>query len=477
MGSAMRKAVAAIPRGWLPFADIGTAEVPFSRFLRLSLFQLSIGAVQTLFIGTLNRVMIVELQVPAALVALMVAIPLLVAPFRALMGFRSDTHRSILGWRRVPYLWMGTLCQWMGLAIMPFALLVMSDPLVADSRPYGIAASVVAFFLVGFGAHMTQTAGLALASDLATEDKRPRVVALMYVMLMVGVVLSAFAVGQALREYTPIRLIQVIHTVAAATIWFNTLALWQQEPRRAGITPYAKGERRPMFRDAWRTFTAGGRVVRLLVGVGLGFFAFNLQDVLLEPYGGQVLGLSVGATTGLTGLMALGAVAAFAVAAWLLERGHHPLRVAMVGCGVGILAFATITVASQTGLVPVFRTGVFAIGFGEALFGVGTLSFAMGLRDEAQHGMALGAWGAVFATGEGVALGLSGFVKDLVAQLVQRGGLVLPVRLDALPYDVVYLLEIVALVATLVALLPLAAGGREDAPGAPRRFGLADLPT
>jgi BCD family chlorophyll transporter-like MFS transporter len=76
--------------------------------------------------GTLNRVMIVELGVPAWLVALMVALPLLFAPLRALIGFRSDTHRSALGWRRVPYIWMGTLLQFGGLAIMPFALLVLS---------------------------------------------------------------------------------------------------------------------------------------------------------------------------------------------------------------------------------------------------------------------------------------------------------------------------------------------------------------
>ena len=93
---------------WLPFADVATNDVPLSRLLRLSLFQLSVGMVQTLFVGTLNRVMILELKVPASLVAIMLAIPLLVAPFRALVGFKSDTHKSILGWKRVPYLWLGT---------------------------------------------------------------------------------------------------------------------------------------------------------------------------------------------------------------------------------------------------------------------------------------------------------------------------------------------------------------------------------
>jgi MFS transporter, BCD family, chlorophyll transporter len=101
---------------FLPFADVATAEIPLSRLLRLSLFQVSVGMASVLLIGTLNRVMIVELRVPASLVAIMISLPLLAAPFRALIGFRSDTHRSYLGWRRVPYIWKGTLLQFGGLS-------------------------------------------------------------------------------------------------------------------------------------------------------------------------------------------------------------------------------------------------------------------------------------------------------------------------------------------------------------------------
>jgi BCD family chlorophyll transporter-like MFS transporter len=110
----------------MPFADIATADVPLSRFLRLSLFQLTVGMVTTLFYGTLNRVMIVELNVPSFVVAVMIAIPLLVAPFRALIGFKSDTHRSYWGWKRVPFIYVGSFMQFGGLAIMPFPLLLLS---------------------------------------------------------------------------------------------------------------------------------------------------------------------------------------------------------------------------------------------------------------------------------------------------------------------------------------------------------------
>ena len=103
---------------FMPFADAATEDLPLSRLLRLSLFQVSVGIAIALLVGTLNRVMIVELGVGAWLVALMVSLPVLVAPLRALVGFRSDIHRSALGWRRVPYVWMGSFLQFGGLAIM-----------------------------------------------------------------------------------------------------------------------------------------------------------------------------------------------------------------------------------------------------------------------------------------------------------------------------------------------------------------------
>ncbi|TVP79516.1 MAG: MFS transporter, partial [Gemmatimonadales bacterium] len=87
---------------WLPFADAASEELPLGRLLRLALFQVSVGMALTLLVGTLNRVMIVELGVAALVVSAMEALPLLLAPFRALIGFRSDVHRSVFGWRRVP---------------------------------------------------------------------------------------------------------------------------------------------------------------------------------------------------------------------------------------------------------------------------------------------------------------------------------------------------------------------------------------
>ena len=162
---------------YLPFADAATPDLPLSRLLRLSLFQVSVGMALVLLIGTLNRVMIVELEVPASLVAVMISLPLIFAPFRALIGFRSDTHRSVLGWKRVPYIWQGTLVQWGGLAIMPFALLVLTGQGESSHAPVwlGHLGAGFAFLLVGAGIHTTQTVGLALATDLAPVESQPNI--------------------------------------------------------------------------------------------------------------------------------------------------------------------------------------------------------------------------------------------------------------------------------------------------------------
>ena len=102
----------------------------------------------------------------------MVALPVLYAPLRALIGFRSDTHRSALGWRRVPFIWMGTLIQFGGFAVMPFALLVLSGGGQAHQWPVwvGQVAAGLAFLLVGAGLHTIQTAGLALATAAPAAD-------------------------------------------------------------------------------------------------------------------------------------------------------------------------------------------------------------------------------------------------------------------------------------------------------------------
>ena len=437
---------------FLPFADVTTPDLPLSRLLRLSLFQVSVGMVLVLLVGTLNRVMIVELQVPASLVGIMLAMPLVFAPLRALIGFRSDNHRSALGWRRVPFIWKGSLAQFGGFAIMPFALLVLAGEGYSSSLPtwVGQVTAAAAFLLVGAGAHTIQTAGLALATDLTPPESQPKVVGLMYVTLLLGMIVSALIFGAALAEYSPGRLVRVIQSCAVLTLILNVVAVWKQEarrPRRGAVGPAPE----PSFAKAWANFCAGGKTRRRLTILGLGTMAFGMADILLEPFGGHVLDLSVGATTRLTALFAGGGLLGFGLASKLIGDGADPYRSAQIGALIGLPAFACVILAAPLQAPPLFAAGNFLIGFGGALFAHGTLTASMHSAPPEQVGLALGAWGAVQATAAGLGVALSGALRDLVNALTTDSA----AAASANGYLTVYALEIALLLVTAVVIAPL----------------------
>ncbi len=459
----------------LPFADAASADLPLPRLLRLALFQVSVGMAMVLLNGTLNRVMVVELGTPTWLVALLIAVPLLVAPFRALIGHKSDTHRSVLGWRRVPYIWFGTLMQFGGLAIMPFALLLLGIP---EKFTIGLVAATAAFLLTGTGFHVTQTAGLALATDLAPEDKRPRAVALLYVMLLVGMMFAAFVIGGVLHDYSATKLVQVIQGCALLTIILNLTALWKQEARNTAVT--APDRETPTFSELWQAFVNDGRNARLLTAIGIGAAGFAMQDALLEPYGGEILGLSVGATTGLTGAWALGSLIGFMVSGRMLARGWDPLRLAGAGLVIGINAFLLVLFAGPFAAPLMLYAGALGIGLGLGLFSVGTLMEAMSIAKTETAGLALGAWGAVQATCAGAGIAIGGLLRDGVAAWAGSGEGTVSMATRATGYSTVYTLEIALLLAGMAAIGPLVGHHRrerdaEDPLAQP--FGLREFPT
>lgn len=462
--SLVRRWAALGPR-FLPFADVATPDLPLARLLRLSLFQASVGMALVLLVGTLNRVMIVELGVPAALVALMVALPVLYAPMRALIGFRSDHHRSALGWRRVPFIWMGSMLQFGGLAVMPFALLVLSGGGNAGEWPawVGQAGAAVAFLLVGAGVHTVQTAGLALATDLTPEESHPRVVGLMYVMLLLGSIVSAIVFGALLQDFSPGRLVQVIQGAAVVTLVLGAVSLWKQETRDPQRhARWREAPRKPDFGTAWRSYIAGEGALRRLVVIGLGTMAFTMQDVLLEPFGGQVLHMGVGDTTWLSAALALGGLTGFAVASRVLSRGADAARMARAGVWVGVPAFLAVIASAAVHSVPLFVVGAVLIGFGAGVFSHGTLTITMNRAPREQTGLALGAWGAVQATAAGAAVALGGVLRDIVDTLATRNLLGESLAHAATGYAFVYGLEVLLLLLTIAVMGGVGGAARRE---------------
>lgn len=446
---ALKKITGIAPR-FMPFADVATDDLPLSRLLRLSLFQVSVGMALVLLVGTLNRVMIVELQVPATLVAGMLCLPLIFAPFRALIGYRSDNHRSALGWRRVPYMYRGTTLQFGGFAIMPFALLVLSGYGEAADAPrwIGLSSAALAFLMVGAGLHIVQTVGLALATDLVPEADQPKVVGLMYVMLLLGMMGSAYVFGALLENYTPGRLIQVIQGAAVVSVILNFVALWRQEPRNR-TRAAARPEPAPPFRIALAQLAEGRGMLRLLAVIALGTAGFGMADVLLEPFGGQVLGMSVSETTMLTVFLALGSLMGFALASHVLTGGGSPARVAAAGAAVGVPAFGLIVTAALILSADLLEVATLLAGFGAGLFSHGTLTATMRSAPRDRIGLALGAWGAVQSTAAGIAIAVGGIMRDVIMALPQDG------QRAAAPYVPVFVLEMLLLALALLIALPM----------------------
>ena len=467
-----------ISKNILPFSDAGSTNFSLFQLLRLSLFQISVGMATVMLAGTLNRVMIVELLVPASLVAIMIAIPVLIAPLRTFYGHKSDTYKSFIGWKRIPYMWFGSLFQFGGLAIMPFAIIILSGDQTVGPSWAGEVLVAIAFLFTGIGMHITQTVGLALAADRATKENRPRVVALLYFMFLFGMGISAVVIGILLADFSKLRLIQVVQGSAVLTLILNLVAVWRQEQI---IINQQKNDKSEKFFLSWKKFISDRKTNSLIWVVFWGTLAFSMQDVLLEPYGGQILGLSVSETTNLTGVWALGALLGLALAANNSKKTVSSVSNAMTALLIGIVGFSAIIFSSPMQFPFLYFLGTLFIGFGTGLFSVSLLIIAMALSSKTNlgSGFILGSWGAAQAIGAGLGIAVGGILRDVVNKLALSGYLGSTFENNSIGYIFVYHLEILFIFITLIALgmLSQEINKRKIKDHDQKSFGLTEIPS
>ena len=467
-----------ISKNILPFSDAGSANFSLFQLLRLSLFQISVGMATVMLAGTLNRVMIVELLVPASLVAIMIAIPVLIAPLRTFYGHKSDTYKSFIGWKRIPYMWFGSLFQFGGLAIMPFAIIILSGDQTVGPSWAGEVLVAIAFLFTGIGMHITQTVGLALAADRATKENRPRVVALLYFMFLFGMGISAVVIGILLADFSKLRLIQVVQGSAVLTLILNLVAVWRQEQI---IINQQKNDKSEKFFLSWKKFISDRKTNSLIWVVFWGTLAFSMQDVLLEPYGGQILGLSVSETTNLTGVWALGALLGLALAANNSKKTVSSISNAMTALLIGIVGFSAIIFSSPMQFPFLYFLGTLFIGFGTGLFSVSLLIIAMALSSKTNlgSGFILGSWGAAQAIGAGLGIAVGGILRDVVNKIALSGYLGSTFENNSIGYIFVYHLEILFIFITLIVLgmLSQEINKRKIKDHDQKSFGLTEIPS
>jgi len=385
----------------------------FSIF-RLGLIQFGIGLSIAPISGTLNRVLITELGIPAVAVGFLISLHYFISPVRVMIGYRSDQARSLGHWR-TPYVVLGVMLTFGGLACAPFALILLGGDGMIGFLPAMLICTGI-FAIYGAGINIVETIYLALVSDITPKEQRGKAISVLWVMLVLGTIVSAIVVSWLLVEYSHKRLIQVMQGSATIFVLLTVVALWKQERLRPDGTIINENDVQRVRSSLWDSLRLlEGQTVlkRLFLIIFVATMAFATHDVLLEPYGGEVLGMSVSATMGLTALWGIATMVGVIAAGVMLWQKQPPALLIGLGCSIGLVGFGVISYASDAVLIIPFEIGVAFISIGRGLFIVGSVILVMSLTDISHAGVFLGIWGVVQALAQGVGVIGGGLLRDV----------------------------------------------------------------
>lgn len=384
---------------------------------RLGLAQVAVGAVAALMLSTLNRVMVVELGLPASVPSALVALHFAVQLSRARLGFASDRGRG--GARRAPWVMGGAALLGVGAA-----LAAAGTALTATHRAAGLAVCVVAYAAIGLGLSATGTALLAAAAERAEPAQLGRVAAALWVMMIAGIVASAAITGALLDPFSLERLVYVGAGVGGAAVLLAGVAATGRALRgpsapAADPAPAAA----PPFAVAWRAAAAEPATRRFVGFVFLAMLAFSAQDLILEPFAGVVFGMTPGETTRLGGMQHGGVLLGMVVAAALSARVGTLRGWAAGGCLASAAAFVALSQAPAFASAGALRAIVFALGAANGVFTVGGVGAMMALTaspdPHAPRGGEAGLRLGIFGAAQAVAYGLGGFAGGAASDLAR----------------------------------------------------------
>ncbi len=408
--------------------------------IRLAAFPLGYGLVGALAGGTLNRIMIAEKGLPVTLVGFLFALPLLEAPLRVWLGYRSDGY-PLFGRRREPYIVAGALLAGLGLALS--VVLITGT---AESGMTLMGGLVLLFILYGFGRNLGHNAFQALVADRFEGSLRSRALTLYEVATMLGLVIGAGALGVALRDYTPAKLLGASVAVVTVAFGLALLGALGQERRSARVEIAAARAKATPFAEALSTLLLGDRQVLLFFALVVFTFVGTLaQDVLLEPYGALVLDMTVSETSQLTAFWGLGVLTAMLLSGTFLLRVMGHMRLLRIGLVSTLLVFLGVIATGATGSVALFRALVVVMGLGTGLAGAGMLGGIATFTTAIRAGLLMGVWGMAALLGKALGSILGGVVVD--AMLLVTGSTVF------VAYGTVFFLEgIMLFIALLISL-------------------------
>ncbi len=382
---------------------------------RLGLVQAALGAVIVLTTSTLNRVMVVELALPALVPGVLVALHYLVQVLRPRMGHGSD-----LGGRRTP--WIAG-----GMAVLAFGgvLAALATVWMASNRAAGIALAVVAFGLIGVGVSACGTSLLVLLAKRVTPARRAAAATIVWMMMIVGFAVTAGVAGHLLDPYSPLRLVMVTLGVSVLALTVALLALRGVEgatPELPAALPTEPAPApHPAFREALAEVWADPAARHFTLFVFVSMLAFSAQDLILEPFAGSVFAFTPGQSTQLSGVQHGGVLLGMIVVALAGQRfagrALGSLRGWTVGgCVASGLALLGLVAAGLVGSGWPLAATVFALGAANGAFSIAAIASMMRLAGEggaSSEGVRMGLWGAAQA----VAFGLGGLMGTAASDL------------------------------------------------------------
>ena len=381
---------------------------------RLGLVQAAIGAIVMLATSLLNRVMVVEYALAAAIPAGLVAWHYAVQLARPLWGHGSDRGR-----KRTPWI-VGGMAVLAGGAL----LAVRATTLMPQSAILGGALAVIAFTMIGFGVGAAGTSMLALLASGVRPERRAAAAAVTWTMMIAGIVIAAGVAGALLDPFSEARLAAVAGSIALAAFGIAFLAIWRLEPATTvDFSETHKGDT-PGFAEALREIMQETAARRFTVLIFVSMLAYSMQDLILEPFAGLVFEMTPGESTSLSGLqhggVLLGMIVAGVGGSAFAGRLPTDLRLWIVaGCAGSGLALAGLAMAAVAGPGWPLTANVFALGFCNGVFAVSAIGAMMGLAgagEKTREGVRMGVWGAAQA----IAFGLGGLTGALGVDIARR---------------------------------------------------------
>ena len=395
---------------------MNSKPLSWAGIVRLGLVQSALGAVVALTTSTLNRVAVVEEAMPVALPAAFVAWHYVVQLSRPRWGYGSD-----MGHRRTPWIISGVGVLALGAIVATDAILMLSSSPVA-----GILLALVAFTMIGAGVGAAGTSLLALLATRVAPARRPAAASITWIMMIVGIVVSAGISGALLQPFSDQRLAMVASGVAGIAFMLTLLAVWGAEGDVVAAVPAVNAEPaapKPAFREVLAEIWADALARRFTIFVFVSMLAYSAQELILEPFAGLVFKMTPGQSTQLSSLQHAGVLLGMILVGVLGSRFGDKKRAWMrrwtiAGCIGSAVALMGMAAASVIGGAWPLRPTVFVLGFANGVFAVSAIGSMMGLAgagEKSREGVRMGVWGAAQAG----AFAIGGFLGAIGVDLMR----------------------------------------------------------